>query len=160
MTRAENLIGALALAVSDVVRGSPPDPLADALVHLAHCRRPSIDLLASTLKLSHSATVRLVDRLERDGLAARASDEGGDRRTRFVRLTDTGRARADHVLVARNAALQVACAALSSNERAALEAVCEKMLASLVADRVDLYRTCRLCDFAACSACPVAEAAR
>ena len=49
----------------------------------------TVDTLAGGLRLSHSRTVRVIDRLEADGLARRERDPGG--RAQRARVTDAGR---------------------------------------------------------------------
>src|SRR6266536_2780802 len=81
-SRQGNLLGALALAASD----RPNETLTHgergglsgvaALVHIRLRPGHTIELLARVLALSHSATVRLVDRLEADGLVERAPPAG------------------------------------------------------------------------------------
>ena len=82
LDRTGNLFGALSLAIADRTgeavtarAGARSISGAAALSALLHfLERPSIDLLRQVLGLTSSGTVRLVDRLERDGLVVR---EGG-----------------------------------------------------------------------------------
>src|ERR671915_1421545 len=97
--REANLLGAVSLAVSDRVRAAAERGAAQggsapaALVSLAgYLDGSPIDTVRSPLRLSHSATVRLVDRLVEGGLARRR--EGPDRRSVAVELTPAGRAAA------------------------------------------------------------------
>ena len=79
-----------------------------------------------------------------------------------VTLTAAGRAAAQTVRTAREAALEDALAALSPAERATLGALHEKLLGGLAGDRASARRMCRLCDVEACGhhrgTCPVTEA--
>jgi len=159
-----NLLGAAAVAVSDLLAGAAGQaveggfPVA-ALVHLSHCERPSIESLRRVLGLSHSATVRLADRMAATGLLARAA-ASWDPRAVALRLTPRGSELAADVLRRRADALEAALArAFTPAERQVLGAMLARLLAALTGDADDLYRICRLCDFAACPACPVAEAA-
>src|SRR5918992_4351689 len=77
-TREANLLGAVSLAVSDRVRGAVERGAAQggsapaALVSLAgYLDGSPIDAVRGPLGLTHSATVRLVDRLVAAGLARR-----------------------------------------------------------------------------------------
>jgi len=164
MDRAVNVIGALVVALGD--RLSPREPGRDgriippaALVHLSHCRRPTIESLRGVLGLSHPAAVRLADRLEAQGLAARTTDPQ-DARAITLQLTEAGRRAAGEALTARAATLSAALEVLTVEERESLAALSAKLLSALAGDRADLYRLCRLCDFEACDACPVHAATR
>jgi MarR family transcriptional regulator, negative regulator of the multidrug operon emrRAB len=166
--REANLLGAVALALGDRMReaveggagqgGSAPA----ALVSLASYLDGSpIDSIRGPLGLSHSATVRLVDRLVEAGLAERR--EGPDRRSVAVGLTAAGREAAAGAAEAREQALEEALAALDPAERAELARLAGKVLATLTDGRAAAGRICRLCDARACGheegRCPVTRAA-
>ena len=77
LDRTGNLLGALSLALADRTADSVSGAAArsisgaaalSALLHFLD--RPSVDLLRQVLGLTSSGTVRLVDRLEREGLVA------------------------------------------------------------------------------------------
>ncbi len=79
-SRPANLLGALALAVSDRIREvteQQADALARsepaALVSLVHYPGQPVGVLDQTLGLTHSGAVRLSDRLEAAGLVRRTS---------------------------------------------------------------------------------------
>jgi DNA-binding MarR family transcriptional regulator len=168
-TREANLLGALALIVTDrttdaiVAAGGQSDTAAAALSALHHfLDRPTIDRLRQVLGLTPSGTVRLVDRLAAVGYVTR--DAGPDGRSRAVVLTDEGRRAAERIEAARSAVLEHALADLSPAERAALHGLLGKMMATIVRDKTDGVRwICRLCDLASCGrdegACPTANAA-
>jgi DNA-binding MarR family transcriptional regulator len=166
--REANILGAVSLAVGDRVRqavergagqgGSSPA----ALVSLASYLDGSpIDSIRGPLGLTHSATVRLVDRLVEAGLAQRR--EGPDRRSVAVELTPAGHEMAAQAAAARAEALDEALAGLDAAERAELARLHEKVLATLTAGRASAGRICRLCDARACGhwegRCPVTRAA-
>jgi MarR family transcriptional repressor of emrRAB len=166
--REANLLGAVALAVSDRVRaavelaaaqgGSAPA----ALVSLAgYLDGSPIDAVRGPLGLTHSATVRLVDRLVAAGLARRR--EGPDRRSVAVELTPAGHRAAAKAARARAEALEEALAGLDAGERAELARLQEKVLATLTDGRATAGHICRLCDSHACGhwegRCPVTQAA-
>src|SRR5919198_4550073 len=94
--RQANLVGALAIAVVDRLheaRVANPSRGLTATAALNHLRlRPgqNIDFLARLLQISHPATVRLVDRLEAEGLVERRRDRA-DARSRTLVLTAAGR---------------------------------------------------------------------
>jgi MarR family transcriptional regulator, negative regulator of the multidrug operon emrRAB len=166
--REANLLGAVALAVGDRIRaaaelgagqgGSAPA----AVVSLAtYLDGSPIDSIRAPLSLTHSATVRLVDRLVAAGLVERR--EGPDRRSVAVELTEEGRRAAARAAAAREEALEEALAGLDPGERAELARLHEKVLAALTDGRVAAGRICRLCDARACGheegRCPVTRAA-
>jgi DNA-binding MarR family transcriptional regulator len=127
----------------------------------AYASGEAVDALADGLGLSHSRTVRIVDALEADGLAARGR-AAADGRVVTVTLTEAGRARAAAVLRARRAVLDAEVAALPAADRAALDRVAAVVLARRVDGRAAARRTCRLCDPGACGhpeRCPTTRAA-
>jgi DNA-binding MarR family transcriptional regulator len=165
--KAANLLGALALAVSDGIREATEqqvDGLAGsepaALVTLAHCPGQSVRALARTLRLTHSGAVRLADRLVADGLACRVS--AGPGRTLALHLTEPGRLAASRVLARRQAAVERLVSRLEPDQAAALERLAGWLLAALTTDRASAHRLCRLCDEPLCErdgGCPVDQAA-
>src|SRR3954447_23204436 len=132
MDRAANLLGAVALRVTDGMaseisaaagQGGRPgaETAAVALSALHHfLRAPTIDRLRQVLGLTSSGAVRLVDRLEAAGLVRRGT--GADGRTTTVALTAAGRRAARRVVAARERVLQDALDVLSPAERATFEA--------------------------------------
>ena len=100
------------------------------------------------LGLSHSATVRLVDKLERSELAERRSAD--DARAVAVAPTAEGIAIAERIQRARLDALSELLDPLTSAERKELARLHEKLLAGLVATGELRGRICRLCDAGAC----------
>jgi MarR family transcriptional repressor of emrRAB len=164
-SRPENLLGAVALAVTDRLRdavtaeGERGLSASAALVHLRLRPGQSIDFLARVLRVTHPGAVRLVDRLEHDGLVERRA--GADARSRALVLTDEGRQAAAAVLARRSDVLGELLAPLTAAERRQLEPLFEKLLVAVTGDRWSARHICRLCDFPACDspACPVDRAA-
>ncbi|WP_421709282.1 MarR family winged helix-turn-helix transcriptional regulator [Algihabitans sp.] len=159
--RTANLLGALALALNDRLtdvtsaRAERGAAAPAALVTVSFYPGESIDALAQTLGLSHSATVRLADRLAEDGLLERRG--GADGRTSALYLTRKGRARASAILKDRADSLVEALKPLSVEESAHLTSLLEKMLGALTQDRQQADHICRLCDEDVCPGedCPV-----
>jgi DNA-binding MarR family transcriptional regulator len=157
-----NLLAATSLLVNDAVDAGLPRSrsTAAALVTLAHQPGLSIDALRTVLGLTHSGAVRLVDRLEEDGLVKRA--RGG--RSVAVTLTHRGRQAVSAVERARLARVAELLEPLTAAEQRQLEKALREILAARTEGLDDLYRICRLCSFPACEsdgrACPVAEAVR
>ena len=166
--RTANLLGSLSLAVADRMRaateaaaghaGSGPAALAALSTYL---EGEPIDALGRSLGLTHSAAVRLVDRLEESGFVERG--RGVDGRSVSVVMTAKGRRAGREILDARQRALGEVLDSLNPSERRTFEGVCEKLLGGLTASRADARMICRLCDPDACGhydgRCPVTRAA-
>jgi DNA-binding MarR family transcriptional regulator len=164
-----NVIGAFVVALADRMRdategaagmgGALPAALA-ALHEWAGGR--TIDTLAGGLRLSHSRTVRVIDRLEAGGLARRARDPL-DGRSVLVHLTPAGRAAGRHVLAARAGALEASLSTLEPDDRRRLAGLAERVLGEATTSRRAARGICRLCDAHACGhddgRCPVTRAA-
>src|SRR4051812_49997706 len=108
--RLENILGAASLALSDAVQMAAVEAAGHtaagpaALTALRIHRGCSVDHLAGVLGLTHSGTVRLVDRLEADGLLTRG--QGKDARVVTLELTAKGTKRAERVSAARAVAVE------------------------------------------------------
>jgi DNA-binding MarR family transcriptional regulator len=111
--------------------------------------------LAKALKLSHTATVRLVDKLEAQGYVQ--ARRGKDKRATHLFLTDTGRRTAEPALVTRCAAVTDYLSVLSAEEEKQFSMLLEKLMRPLAKDAYGVSHFCRLCDFAACPGdqCPM-----
>jgi MarR family transcriptional regulator, negative regulator of the multidrug operon emrRAB len=165
-SRAGNLLGALALVVSDRLseateRGD--DGLAAsepaALVTLAHYPGQPIVALGRTLGLTHSGAVRLADRMEAAGLVRRGPS--GQGRALALQLTEPGQRAAMRVLARRQAAVEELVSLLDPGEVAELERLAGRLLAGITTDRLSARRLCRLCDEPLCAGeagCPVDHA--
>ena len=173
MDRAANLLGALSLVVADRMTDELESTSGQSLTTATALSAlhdflddPSVDLLRQVLGLTHSGTVRLVDRLVAAGHVRRVP--GPDGRTTAVRLTGSGRRAAAEVVAARSAVLDDAMAALAGRpaaERAAFEQALGTVLVAMMRGPGATRWICRLCDTGACGRpegrCPVAaEAAR
>jgi DNA-binding MarR family transcriptional regulator len=164
----DNLLGAVALAVVDrtteAVAGAAGQSLsaAAALSALQHIvEAPSIERLSQVLGLTHSGTVRLVDRLEREGYVRR--ERGADGRSTAVSLTPLGAEAAARVTSARAGVLETALAPLSPEERGTLGDLVGRILVGMMRAPGATRWTCRLCDTGACGrytgGCPIGRAA-
>jgi DNA-binding MarR family transcriptional regulator len=164
-----NLLGALALALSDrlrdAVRGAAQVAESDAIALSVLWQlfdAPRVDELARVLGLSSSGVVRLVDRLEEAGLARRTA--GADGRVTATGLTAAGRRRAEDVTRARLELIEAALEPLSPVERREFGELSGKILANLIRPPGAVRWTCRLCDVVACGRpnghCPVYETAK
>jgi DNA-binding MarR family transcriptional regulator len=156
-----NVLGALALRLSDELRTAVVGPERDAtamtaLVHLAKYPGESIEGLRVPLELTHSGGVRLVNRLVTAGYVDR--HEGADARAVALRLTRKGKEVAGKVLARREEVLARVMQVLSSSEREVLAGLVSRLLVNEVPTAAVALRTCRLCDYDACRQCPIGKA--
>jgi len=156
-----NLLGAflgvwadrLRAALEDVVGSAGSAPA--ALLALDTWPDRSVDFLAGVLGLTHSGTVRLVDRLSQDGWVERLS--GVDGRTAALRLTRRGRALARTAREERRRLLLGVVMQMDETERAVLASAMARILRGDPRTRTEARHACRLCDHSVCEgpACPV-----
>lgn len=159
--RLENLVGALGLALSDTVANSfegaceLSDSAPAALFLIRYNPETRIEALARYLELSHSGTVRLVDRLVREGWVAREACD--DLRAVVLVLTPAGEKMVEKLVANRSRSIEQATAGFSAAERKTLENLVSRMLVNLVPDRAAADHTCRLCDSDICEkdGCPL-----
>jgi DNA-binding MarR family transcriptional regulator len=159
--RVPNLLAALSMLIDDTLRRSETSHTslgsndAAALVSIGHRPNLSIETLSTTLGLTHSGTVRLVDRLETAGKVVRRRTNGRDVQ---LRLTPSGHRTVKSIEKTRIDAVARLVPDLSETETRCLDAVLARILAAQAHADADLYRICRMCDFDACRAehpCPV-----
>ncbi len=174
---AANALGALSLVVTDrmntaveAITGLGPSAPAALSALREFLDGASVTQLSSVLGLTHSGTVRLVDRLGVEGLVERVGAKDG--RTVSVVLTQTGRRMAARIRQARETSLASALSALTSEEVDNLAAALDTMLTAITLARAKERSAhshnrpqpwlCRLCNFAACGRsegnCPVNNA--
>ena len=159
-----NVFGALALHIADridlttALAASHGAAAPAALVSVYNHPKETIDYLSRVLNLSHSGTVRLVDRLVEDGLLLRAG--GSDGRSVALACTPAGRKRAAKILSARREVTMPLVSALSVQQKRQLSAILHKVPWIGVDSKIEALKTCRLCDETRCvdRNCPVSEA--
>jgi len=154
---AANVTGALAVAVADRLYA---DSDTAALITLLERGALTIDWLRRIVGLSHSAAVRLVDRLAGEDLVSRRA--GPDRRSVSIALTPRGRRAATRLRTERETLLVNLLAPLDGEERRTLLALADKLLSGVVSGRWEARLICRLCDHGICASaggCPVDRAA-
>lgn len=161
--RTLNLLGAMALGVVDALHsvveasagygGETPA----ALVTLGVEPGISIKELRQILNLSHPGTVRLIDRLESQGLVERRA--GTDGRTLALFLTDAGHERRRTILAERRQQLQFVISSLTPEECQQLTMLLEKMLTTMTTNELRSFVICRLCEEEVCPSdrCPVEQ---
>ncbi|HZV73781.1 MAG TPA: MarR family transcriptional regulator [Conexibacter sp.] len=152
-----DLVGAAALAISESVWAAFPPERSDGAALNVVMAHPGISIgaLARILGLSHSATVRVVDRLGAHGLLTRGMPGPG--RTVPLATTSLGRRRARQTMARRARVLERATAGFSAEERETLIDLLSRAARSLAGDQTDIDRACRLCDQRRClgRGCPL-----
>lgn len=145
-----NKLAALALAITDATLAKSEDLAPTAVAALISIRdgEPlSIGDIARIVGLTHSAAVRLVDRLEKDWLVRRQRRVG---REVLVEITARGRRRAQQLQDHRTVAATNVIAGLSSEERAALDTVISRIIALRAAEDLVPDQFCRMCRRGSC----------
>jgi MarR family transcriptional repressor of emrRAB len=157
-----NWVGALASAVDAQVAQAAGEHGGTAMGALLTCSYfPDVTVgeLGEVLGLTGSGAVRLVDRLERDGLVARQARQG---RMVTVSLTGRGRRLARDLQRRRLAVIGGLLSSLTDGERTQLAGMLGKVLhdAGLAAGQA--RRVCQFCDHRRCDgeACPVGRSLR
>lgn len=161
--RTANLLGAAVLGLHDELRtaverssghsGETPS----AIVAVGHQPGLSNDGLSRLLGLTHTGTVRLIDRLVADGLVERRQ-AAHDKRGVALHLTTAGEALRREILRARAAAIIPVLARLDASERETLADLLSKLLQTVSRDDTHKLRICRLCDGPSCGDCPIGVA--
>jgi DNA-binding MarR family transcriptional regulator len=164
--RTANLLGAAALAVTDLVLAGATAAAgtsssgAAALVVLHAAPGLSVTELGRRVGLTQSAAARMVESLEQRGLVQRQPTLG---RWVAVQPTAAGAAAAESLLDARGGRLTALVRRLPAADREALARVLERLLSTVYGEVRSSERVCRLCDRGACTAdavCPVGQAER
>lgn len=120
--QARNVFGAVSLALADEIlhdttlHAPEAGPAGSALALIGHRPGLSIRTLAESVALTHAGAVRLVDRLESEGLIERRT-HATDGRTRALYLTEAGEKASSSVLQARDSVLERGFAALRTCSR-------------------------------------------
>ncbi|OLS99956.1 MarR family transcriptional regulator [Pseudonocardia sp. CNS-004] len=167
MRRTANLLGATALAVTDLALGGATGAAglsgsgAAALVVLGADPGISVTELGRRVGLTQSAAARMVDALEARGLVERRPTLG---KWVAVHPTNAGRAASADLLDARGERLTALVDTLPPGEQERLADVLERLLRALYAEVGNSERVCRLCDRLCCTGagavCPVGQAER
>jgi DNA-binding MarR family transcriptional regulator len=158
-----NILGAFSRALSDKMDEAVQEATGlgtsacYAIVQAGSEPNASIETLRRMLALEHSSVVRVIDRLETQGLVARHRGSSGDRREVSIALTAGGEDAFTRILEARQNALNAIAKRLSADDRKILGALITKMMPGAVNPGDDQHYVCRLCDLEACpqDICPV-----
>ncbi len=159
--RTENLLGVLALLVTDELNAQPTipalaGPTARAMLNaIGQYPHSSIELLRDAVDLSHPAAVRAVAGLVDAGLVEK--NTGSDKRSVALALTAAGRREASRLHTARGRMLERIVARLDDEERDVFEQLLIKILWNETRDAPHAMQLCRYCDDKAClkAGCPV-----
>jgi DNA-binding MarR family transcriptional regulator len=159
--RSANLLGALTVALGDELAAATEAGAGHkaacpaAIVSVGGYPNQSIENLRRALGLSHSGTVRLLDRLEAEGVVERRA--GRDGRSVSLVLTPAGRRTYQRVQDARREAMAGALALLSPAEQTQWLRLTEKVLYGMTRSVEHSDHICRLCETTACpdDTCPV-----
>lgn len=159
-SRLSNLLGALALKISDaledtVKRNAYTATTMSALISIDAHPGDTIDTLSKVLRLSPSGMSRAIARLEQQGLVER--HRGKDGRAVFLFSTNRGRKEVQKFLFHRHEIIKPIVENLSETEQTTLLNALEKMLSTIPLDREDARNICRFCDETIChtKGCPV-----
>ena len=158
-----NQIAAFALSISDELnaallkRFNRPHSEIETLVSVRHCDTFTIGWLGEVLNLTHSAAVRIADRLERDELIRRTPQT--NRRFVGLVLTPAGVELADEILSTRREVLERLFGDLDDMAVQRALPVFRRILSQNSGGQVTSYKRCRLCDEVMCGeVCPVQQA--
>jgi len=161
MDRIANLLNATAVAICDAQtaetsrRCGLKSSATAAILMLGQHEGQTVTDVALVAGISHSAMVRLIEGLDRQGLVTRTS--GKDKRKIECALTQTGRALYRELRAAQTKVLSPLLECLSENERSVMERALSKMLTTLTKDPDIGDHICRYCDEGVCpqDRCPV-----
>jgi len=159
---AANILGALALLIQDRVQARWQAELdlspmaAAAMVQIEQEPGCSIELVAGRIGLSHSATVRVIDKLvERDLVAKDRARK--DARAQSLKLTKAGKRLAQQLHAARNRVTDDLLTRLPPQQIEALGGAIGAILNCAVTNPDEAEITCRVCDETRCrpEICPI-----
>jgi DNA-binding MarR family transcriptional regulator len=145
-----DLLGAAALAISAAVWSTYQMQPTDAAALNIVMAEPGISItaLSRILGLSHSATVRVADRLELSGLVTRHA--GGPGRTVALTGTQHGKRLTRQAAVRRQHVLEHATSGLTAAERQSLISLLAAVVRQLATGQDQIEQACRLCDQRRC----------
>ena len=152
--RALNIFGAFGLLLADRVFASVDEQRelsrqeGVALIQVG-LFSPSFVNLETSLRLTQSATSRLVAKLAAQGLVTKLA-RPEDPRGKFLRLTCQGEEKMQGILQARQAELHSVFEILDSEEVTRLLALVSKVFAANIGSKKESDRVCRMCDLAEC----------
>lgn len=157
-----NQLAAFALSIDDGVntalseRFDRPHSEIETLVSVRHCDTFTVGWLGEVLNLTHSAAVRIADRLERDGLIRRTPQT--NRRFVGLVLTPAGVVLADEMIETRQEVLQHIFEDVDDKLLLKTLPTVRRILGQNAGGKLTSYRRCRLCNEVMCGErCPVQQ---
>jgi len=158
-----NAIGAFARALSDKINDAVTSATnlscsaCYAIVQIGSEPDSPIEELRRMLNLEHSSVVRLLDRLQNQGLVIRARGHSRDMRQVSINLTDLGEEYFTKILDARRDVLNKMVGNLDLEEKTTFIKLVTKIASSVVEPGDDQHVVCRLCDLEKCpqEICPM-----
>lgn len=153
------MLGALSLAVVDRIEQGARDVVGRggetpaALIVIGYGQGMTNETLRRILGLSHSGTVRLVDRLVSDNLVERRAAKDG--REVALYLTAAGAATRTDLMASRISAVVSLLDVLSPAETKRLGTLLHELLARQDTTELERFTICRMCDDRVCRNCPL-----
>ena len=157
-----NILGAMSLLIQDRVERAWQSTLdlspmaAAAMVQIDNEPGASIELVANHIGLTHSATVRVIDKLAERGLVEKDRAHK-DARAQSLKLSKAGKRLVQQLHGTRNAVTDDLLAGLNPAQRTAMEEAIRAILHRCVEPGREADVTCRVCDDRRCSPdiCPI-----
>ena len=157
-----NILGALSVLIQDRVEQAWQATLdlspmaAAALVQIDNEPGSSIEQVAGRIGLTHSATVRVIDKLAERGFVEKDRARQ-DARAQSLKLSKPGKRLAQQLHGARNQVTDELLSGLGSAQRKALEEAIRAILHRCVEPGREADVTCRVCDDRRCAPdiCPI-----
>jgi len=157
-----NILGALSVLIQDRVESAWQAALdlspmaAAALVQVDNEPGSSIESVATRIGLTHSATVRVIDKLAERGLVEKDRARK-DARAQSLKLSKDGKRVIQELHAARNRVTDDLLTGLNATQRLALEHAVSAILHRTVEPGREADVTCRVCDDRRCSPdiCPI-----
>lgn len=157
-----NQLAAFALSINDKLNTALSERFdrshsqIETLVSVRHCDTFTVGWLGEVLDLTHSAAVRIADKLERDGLIRRTPQT--NRRFVGLVLTPAGVALADEILNIRQDVLEDLLEDVGDKALENALPMIQGLLGQNSGGKLPSYRRCRLCDEVMCGKhCPVQQ---
>ena len=157
-----NILGALSLLIQDRVERAWQSTLdmspmaAAALVQIDNESGSSIELIARHIGLTHSATVRVIDKLVARGLVEKDRAHQ-DARAQSLTLSTAGKRVVQQLHAARNRVTDQLLSGLNAAQRTGLDEAVSAILYRCVEPGREADVTCRVCDDRRCTPdiCPI-----
>jgi DNA-binding MarR family transcriptional regulator len=161
-THTANILGALSLLIQDRVESTWQSALdlspmaAAALVQIDNEPGSTIEAVAGRIGLTHSATVRVIDKLAERGLVEKDRARR-DARAQSLKLSRAGKGTLQQLHATRNQVTDGLLTGLDPAQRAALESAIRAILHRCVEPGREADVTCRVCDDRRCTPdiCPI-----